>query len=270
MTRCYTRGQAFTAKEALCRLGGKLIRTDGRSAGQLRPVRIVRGIQAFAEGSAMISQGRTKVLCTVTVEDRVPFFLRGRGQGWITAEYAMLPRATPERTPREVSKGRPSGRSMEIQRLIGRSLRSVADMQKLGERTLTVDCDALQADGGTRMASITGAYVALMDAMEKLGLTGRASPIINAVAGLSAGIRGGEVLLDMCYEEDSAASVDFNIVMTDAGNLIEVQGTGEERPFSRDEMDRILDSVSTGMQRLFEAQREAVGNSAKTPAGILP
>ena len=192
--------------------------------GQLRPVRITKGIQAFAEGSAMISQGLTKVLCTVSVEDRVPFFLRGKGQGWITAEYAMLPRATPERSPREQSRGRPSGRSMEIQRLIGRSLRSVADMQRLGERTLTVDCDVLQADGGTRMASITGAYVALMDAMETLGLTGRTNPIISAVAGLSAGIRGGDVLLDMCYEEDSAASVDFNIVMTDSGQLIEVQG----------------------------------------------
>ena len=172
----------------------------------------------------MISQGLTKVLCTVSVEDRVPFFLRGKGQGWITAEYAMLPRATPERSPREQSRGRPSGRSMEIQRLIGRSLRSVADMEKLGERTLTVDCDVLQADGGTRMASITGAYVALMDAMQTLGLTGRANPIMSAVAGLSAGIRGGDVLLDMCYEEDSAASVDFNIVMTESGQLIEGPG----------------------------------------------
>ena len=243
-----------------------MIRTDGRSADQLRPVRITKGIQAFAEGSAMISQGRTKVLCTVSVEDRVPFFLRGKGQGWITAEYAMLPRATPERSPREQSKGRPSGRSMEIQRLIGRSLRSVVDMQRLGERTLTIDCDVLQADGGTRMASITGAYVALMDAMGTLGLTGRANPIISAVAGLSAGVRSGNVLLDMCYEEDSAASVDFNVVMTDSGQIIEVQGTGEERPFSRDEMDSILDAVSGGLERLFEAQKEAVG----TPAAALP
>ena len=243
-----------------------MIRTDGRSADQLRPVRITKGIQAFAEGSAMISQGRTKVLCTVSVEDRVPFYLRGKGQGWITAEYAMLPRATPERSPREQSKGRPSGRSMEIQRLIGRSLRSVVDMQRLGERTLTIDCDVLQADGGTRMASITGAYVALMDAMNTLGLTGRANPILSAVAGLSAGVRGGDVLLDMCYEEDSAASVDFNVVMTDSGQIIEVQGTGEERPFSRNEMDSILDAVSGGLERLFEAQKEAVG----TPAAALP
>ena len=206
------------------------------------------------------------MLCTVSVEDRVPFFLRGKGQGWITAEYAMLPRATPERSPREQSKGRPSGRSMEIQRLIGRSLRSVVDMQRLGERTLTIDCDVLQADGGTRMASITGAYVALMDAMDTLGLTGRANPILSAVAGLSAGVRGGDVLLDMCYEEDSAASVDFNVVMTDSGQIIEVQGTGEERPFSRDEMDSILDAVSGGLERLFEAQKEAVG----TPAAALP
>ena len=233
-------------------------------------MRITKGIQAFAEGSAMISQGLTKVLCTVSVEDRVPFFLRGKGQGWITAEYAMLPRATPERSPREQSRGRPSGRSMEIQRLIGRSLRSVADMEKLGERTLTVDCDVLQADGGTRMASITGAYVALMDAMQTLGLTGRANPIMSAVAGLSAGIRGGDVLLDMCYEEDSAASVDFNIVMTDSGQLIEVQGTGEARPFSRDEMDSILDTVSVGLRQLFDAQKEAVGAPVKAPAGALP
>ena len=218
----------------------------------------------------MISQGLTKVLCTVSVEDRVPFFLRGKGQGWITAEYAMLPRATPERSPREQSRGRPSGRSMEIQRLIGRSLRSVADMEKLGERTLTVDCDVLQADGGTRMASITGAYVALMDAMQTLGLTGRSNPIMSAVAGLSAGIRGGGVLLDMCYEEDSAASVDFNIVMTDSGQLIEVQGTGEARPFSRDEMDSILDTVSVGLRQLFDAQKEAVGAPVKAPAAALP
>ena len=218
----------------------------------------------------MISQGLTKVLCTVSVEDRVPFFLRGKGQGWITAEYAMLPRATPERSPREQSRGRPSGRSMEIQRLIGRSLRSVADMEKLGERTLTVDCDVLQADGGTRMASITGAYVALMDAMQTLGLTGRSNPIMSAVAGLSAGIRGGDVLLDMCYEEDSAASVDFNIVMTDSGQLIEVQGTGEARPFSRDEMDSILDTVSVGLRQLFDAQKEAVGAPVKASAAVLP
>ena len=218
----------------------------------------------------MISQGLTKVLCTVSVEDRVPFFLRGKGQGWITAEYAMLPRATPERSPREQSRGRPSGRSMEIQRLIGRSLRSVVDMQRLGERTLTVDCDVLQADGGTRMASITGAYVALMDAMQTLGLTGRANPIMSAVAGLSAGIRGRDVLLDMCFEEDSAASVDFNIVMTESGQLIEVQGTGEARPFSRDEMDSILDTVSVGLRQLFDAQKEAVGAPVKAPAAALP
>ena len=181
----------------------------------------------------------------------------------------MLPRATPERTPREQSKGRPSGRSMEIQRLIGRSLRSVTDMTKLGERTLTVDCDVLQADGGTRMASITGAYVALLDAMDKLGLAGRSSPMLSAVAGLSAGIRGSDVLLDMCYEEDSSASVDFNVVMTDSGQIIEVQGTGEARPFSRDEMDSILDSVSEGLKQLFEAQREALESRGKAPAGAI-
>ena len=219
----------------------------------------------------MISQGLTKVLCTVSVEDRVPFFLRGKGQGWITAEYAMLPRATPERSPREQSRGRPSGRSMEIQRLIGRSLRSVADMEKLGERTLTVDCDVLQADGGTRMASITGAYVALMDAMQTLGLTGRANPIMSAVGRPERRHpRRGRFCWTCATKRIPPPAWDFNIVMTESGQLIEVQGTGEARPFSRDEMDSILDTVSVGLRQLFDAQKEAVGAPVKAPAAALP
>ena len=234
-----------------------MLRSDGRQLDQLRPIHIARGIQAFAEGSAMITQGLTRVLCTVSVEDRVPAFLRGRGRGWVTAEYAMLPRATLVRTPRESEKGRPSGRSQEIQRLIGRSLRAVVDLDALGERTLTVDCDVLQADGGTRMAAVTGAYVALWDAMQTLGLTGESLPLTSAVAGLSAGVVDGDVLVDLCYEEDSRAQVDFNAVMTEKGELIEVQGTGEGRPFSRDAMDSILEVISRSMDSLFEAQRKA-------------
>lgn len=235
-----------------------MVRNDGRTPTQLRSVRIVKGIQAFAEGSAMISQGKTRVLCTVSVSDRVPFFLKGHKRGWVTAEYAMLPRATPERTPRDQQKGRPNGRSMEIQRLIGRSLRAVTDMDSLGERTLTVDCDVLQADGGTRMAAITGSYVALWDAMQTLGLTGKSLPLTCAIAGLSGGIKDGELLLDLCYEEDSRAQMDFNVVMTESKQIVEIQGTGELRPFSRTEMDSMIDLVSVGMDRLFEVQREAM------------
>ncbi|MFQ5874883.1 MAG: ribonuclease PH [Dehalococcoidia bacterium] len=235
-----------------------MVRVDGRAPDELRPVRIVRGVQAFAEGSAMITQGRTRVLCTVSVEERVPSFLRGQNRGWVTAEYGMLPRATPVRTPRDSSKGRPSGRSLEIQRLIGRSLRSIMDMDALGERTLTVDCDVLQGDGGTRTAAITGAYVALWEAMHTLGLGREAPPLSAAVAGLSAGIVDGALLLDLCYAEDSKAEVDFNLVMTDKGELIEVQGTAEGRPFSMDTMNSILEVTKAGMNQLFDAQRKAL------------
>ncbi|MFQ5933974.1 MAG: ribonuclease PH [Dehalococcoidia bacterium] len=236
-----------------------MIRVDGRAPNELRPIRITRGVQAFAEGSAMITQGRTRVLCTVSIEETVPSFLRGQNRGWITAEYGMLPRATPVRTPRESSRGRPSGRSLEIQRLIGRSLRAVVDLDAVGERTFTVDCDVLQADGGTRTAAITGAYVALREAIQGLGLVDDSSPFTGAVAGVSAGILDGAVLLDLCYAEDSKAEVDFNVVMTDAGELIEVQGTAEGKPFSRETMDSILEVTSEGTQQLFDVQREALG-----------
>ena len=206
----------------------------------------------------MITQGRTRVLCTVSVEERVPSFLRGQNRGWVTAEYGMLPRATPVRTPRDSSKGRPSGRSLEIQRLIGRSLRSIVDMDALGERTLTVDCDVLQADGGTRTAAVTGAYVALWEAMHTMGLGGEAPPLSAAVAGLSAGIVDGALLLDLCYAEDSKAEVDFNVIMTDKGDLVEVQGTAEGRPFPRDTMNSILDVTKAGMNQLFDVQRKAL------------
>ena len=236
-----------------------VVRVDGRGPNDLRPVRIKKGIQAFAEGSAMITQGRTRVLCTVTVEDRVPPFLRGQGRGWVTAEYGMLPRATPERTPREAARGRQSGRSLEIQRLIGRSLRAVMDLEMLGERTLTVDCDVLQADGGTRTASITGAYVALHEAVMALGIGGDKSPIIGAVAGVSAGIVDGTTLLDLCYAEDSRAELDFNVVMTDRDELVEVQGTAEGKPFSRADMDSILELTGAGLNRLFDLQKQSIG-----------
>ena len=238
-----------------------VVRVDGRGPNDLRPVRITKGIQAFAEGSAMITQGRTRVLCTVSVENKVPPFLRGQGRGWVTAEYGMLPRATPERTPREAARGRPSGRSLEIQRLIGRSLRAVMDLEALGERTLTVDCDVLQADGGTRTTSITGAYVALHETVMALGIGGDKSPIIGAVAGVSAGIVDGMTLVDMCYAEDSRAEVDFNVVMTDKGELVEVQGTAEGKPFSRADMDSILELTGAGLDRLFDLQRQALDDA---------
>ena len=235
-----------------------MVRIDGRAPNELRPVRIVRGVQAFAEGSAMIALGRTRVLCTVSIEDRVPKFMRGQKRGWITAEYAMLPRATQVRTPRDSSRIRPSGRSQEIQRLIGRSLRAITDLDAIGERTLTVDCDVLQGDGGTRMAAVTGAYVALWEAMHTLGLGGEALPLNGAMAGVSAGVVGGEVLLDLCYQEDSQAEVDFNVVMTDGGQFIEVQGAAESRPFSKDAMDELLEVARGGIHQLLETQRRAL------------
>jgi len=221
-------------------------------------VRIATGTLDFAEGSALIEAGKTRVLCAVTVEDRVPNFLKGQGRGWVTAEYGMLPRSTLERTPRE-TQGR-SGRTLEIQRLIGRSLRAVTNLDALGERTLTVDCDVLQADGGTRTASITGAYVALHEAMEKLVQKGvlAAIPLTAPVAAVSVGVVLGEALLDLCYEEDSHADVDFNVVKTGTGEFVEVQGTAEGKPFDRETLDSMLALAEEGIQRLFEIQREAV------------
>ena len=237
-------------------------RADGRAWDELRPVKITPGCQSFAEGSALIEMGHTRVLCSVTVEDRVPNFLRGQGTGWITAEYAMLPRATVTRTPRESATGRTSGRSQEIQRLIGRSLRAVADTEALGERTLIVDCDVLQADGGTRTAAITGAYVALHQAMKNLTNMGLLAgiPLKHLVAATSVGIFRKTMLLDLCYDEDAGAEVDFNVVMTDRGDFVEIQGTAEVKPFSREVTDALISLAEKGIQQLFEAQRAALAS----------
>ena len=234
-------------------------RSDNRAPDELRPVRITPGVLAFAEGSALIEMGLTRVLCAATVEERVPAFLRGRGRGWVTAEYGMLPRSTIARTPREATlAGRSAGRVYEIQRLIGRALRAVVALEELGERTVILDCDVLQADGGTRTAAITGAYAALYQAL--LGLTRRrvlpGLPLRGAVAAVSVGVVGGEALLDLCYEEDAVADVDFNVAMTDRGELVEVQGTGEGGPFSRATMDALLALAEKGIRRLLEVQQE--------------
>ena len=233
------------------------MRVDGRKANELRPVSITTGVQEFAEGSVLIETGRTRVLCAVSVEDGVPPFLRDSGQGWVTAEYSMLPRSTNTRTRRET---RPRGRTQEIQRLIGRSLRAAVDMEALGERTLIADCDVLQADGGTRTAAITGAYVAVRLAVGALMRGGglSADPVRRAVAATSVGIVDGRALLDLDYSEDYAADVDFNVVMTDEGEFVEVQGTAESGAFSRSALDEILALGALGTSRLFEAQREAL------------
>lgn len=236
-------------------------RIDGRAWNELRPVKITTGYQDYPEGSALIEIGRTRVVCAVSVEDRVPSFLRNSGTGWVTAEYAMLPRATSTRTQREVTQGHIGGRSQEIQRLIGRSLRSVTDMKLLGERTLTVDCDVIQADGGTRTASITGAYVALhlaMDHLLHMGLV-RSMPLKTAVAATSIGIVNNMMVLDLCYDEDSQAAVDFNVVMTGKGEFVEIQGTAEGKPFSRQNIDDMLNLAEKGIRQLFEAQQAALG-----------
>ena len=234
------------------------IRLDGRSFDQLRNTKITTNISPYAEGSALIEVGGTKVICTASVEDRVPFFLRNKGVGWVTAEYAMLPRATSTRTQRETM--RPSGRSQEIQRLIGRSLRAVVDTSLLGERQVTLDCDVIQADGGTRCASITGAYVALALACRKLLKQGsiKTSPILSEVAAVSVGIIEGNSILDLAYAEDSNADVDMNIVCTGAGKFIELQGTAEREPFSREQMDEMLALAEIGINKLFEIQRSAL------------
>jgi ribonuclease PH len=235
-------------------------RIDGRQPDQLRPVTITPGYLHYAEGSALIEVGLTRVLVAVSIEDRVPPFLRGSGRGWVTAEYSMLPRSTHTRSGRESVAGKIGGRTHEIQRLVGRSLRAVTNMTALGERTLTVDCDVIQADGGTRTASITGAYVALWQAgrhaRERFGLP--SNPVTGRVAATSAGIVAGVPLLDLCYEEDSAAEVDFNVVMTGESKLIEVQGTAEGEPFSRQQMDQLLELAESGIRELFSVQQQAI------------
>jgi len=237
------------------------MRVDGRSPSDLRPVVITRGYIEHAEGSVLIEVGKTRVICTVTVEEKVPPFLKGKGEGWITAEYGMLPRATGQRNQREVTRGKPGGRTMEIQRLIGRSLRSVVDMRALGERTLWIDCDVIQADGGTRTSAITGAFVALVDALNGLRRTGgtHSLAIKDYLAATSVGIVEGQPMLDLSYSEDSRADVDMNLVMTGSGGLVELQGTGEGGPFSRDELGQLMALADSGLQRLIAIQRAALG-----------
>jgi ribonuclease PH len=230
-------------------------RADGRAPNELRPVRLTRGYQPNPEGSCLIEVGNTRVICAATVEEDVPRWLRGTGKGWVTAEYSMLPRATVERTPREVKSGRPSGRTQEIQRLIGRSLRAVTDLTKLGERSVVIDCDALVADGGTRTASITGAYVALAQALRRVGAEGA---LKTEVAAVSVGVLGDTPVVDLDYVEDVAVEVDMNVVMTGRGGLVEVQGTAEGEPFDRALLDRMLDLAASGIDELIRAQRAAL------------
>lgn len=232
-------------------------RIDGREPADLRPLKVQMGYLEWAEGSALLEVGKTRVLVAVSFEPKVPPFLRGTGHGWVTAEYSMLPRSTAVRTSREVKAGRPSGRTQEIQRLIGRSLRAVTALERMGESSLLVDCDVLQADGGTRTASITAGYMALVQAVERLSAAGRmpGDVLEDQVAAVSVGLVGGELLLDLCYEEDSRAEVDMNVVMTGRGGLVEVQGTAEGAPFSRDQLAAMLDLAAGGIGRLAEFQR---------------
>jgi len=236
-------------------------RPDGRAADALRPVTITRGYTKHAEGSVLVSFGDTRVLCTASVEAKVPAFLKGKGQGWLTAEYGMLPRATHTRSDREAAKGKQSGRTQEIQRLIGRSLRAVVDLQALGERTITIDCDVLQADGGTRTASITGAFVAVHDAIGTLRASGALAidPIRDHVAAVSVGVFGGQPVLDLNYLEDSNCETDMNIVMTGSGGFVEIQGTAEGLPFTRAQLDELVGLGANGIAQLVTLQKQALG-----------
>ena len=237
------------------------MRIDNRENNQLRPISFVRNFTKHAEGAVLVSYGDTKVLCTASIETQVPRWLKGTGKGWITAEYGMLPRATHERTQREAAKGKQSGRAQEIQRLIGRSLRAMVDLEKLGENTIHIDCDVLQADGGTRTASITGAAVALVDALEKLQAAKKlkADPLVGLVAAVSVGIKNGEVLLDLNYSEDSSCDTDLNVVMTQKGEFIEIQGTAEEKPFTRAQVDEMLAIAEEGIKQLIAEQQAVLG-----------
>jgi ribonuclease PH len=236
------------------------LRPDGRTWDQLRPIKLTPDFVPVAEGSVLIEIGQTRVICTATLDDGVPSFLKGSGKGWVTAEYGMLPRATEQRTPRESTRGRQSGRTLEISRLIGRSLRAVTDRQKLGERTVWVDCDVIQADGGTRTASITGAYVAIAMAFERMIATGilKSMPLTDSVAATSVGLVLGEPVLDLCYEEDSRAEVDMNVVMTGSSKFVEVQATAEGKPFASEELDRLLNLAAIGIRHLTKQQRSLV------------
>jgi ribonuclease PH len=236
------------------------MRASGRAVDELRPITLTRGYTCHAEGSVLVEFGKTKVICTASVEETVPPFLRNSGQGWITAEYGMLPRSTGKRMRREATQLSQGGRTVEIQRLIGRSLRAAVDLKKLGEITIVVDCDVIQADGGTRTASITGGYVALVDAITNARGRGliKNEPLLSAVASVSVGICAGEAVLDLDYAEDSSAETDMNVIMNDADHFIEVQGTAEGHPFSRHELDRMLELAHGGIRQLFECQRRAL------------
>jgi ribonuclease PH len=242
-------------------IGAQMLkRADGRGPHDLRPVSLTLGVQKWAEGSCLIKVGGTEVLCAATIEDKIPPHLRGKGTGWITAEYSMLPRATSERNVREATKGRQGGRTYEIQRLVGRSLRGVIDMAKLGERTITIDCDVINADGGTRTASITGGWVALAAALRTYGME---RCLAGRIAAVSVGIVDGVACLDLDYSEDSRADVDFNVVSTEAGRYVELQGTAEGKPFARADVDRLLDLAATGLERLFAVQAETLAKVAR-------
>ena len=245
-------------------------RVDGRVADALRPVSMVRNYLKFAEGSVLIEFGDTRVLCSASVEEKVPPFLKGSGSGWVTAEYSLLPRSTGTRNAREAAKGKLTGRTHEIQRLIGRSLRSVVDLQALGEKTIWIDCDVIQADGGTRTASITGAFVALVDALTKMGFDeSRTFPVRDFLAAVSVGVLPEGPALDLCYLEDSSAIVDMNLVMTGAGDFVEVQGTGEKAPFSRKELDELLRLGEGGIKQLMQIQRDILGPLANQVGNTL-
>lgn len=246
-----------------------MMRNDSREPNQLRPVKITTNVNKHAEGSVLIEVGDTKVICTASIEERVPPFMKGQGKGWVTAEYAMLPRATHSRNQREAAKGKLTGRTMEIQRLIGRALRSVVDLSALGERTITLDCDVIQADGGTRTTSITGAFVALALAVEHISKTVSFNkyPIRDYLASVSVGVIQEKAMLDLNYEEDSKAKVDMNVVMTGGGKFVEVQGTGEEAPFSREELNELLALAEAGIAELIVKQKEALGEHASRIGG---
>ena len=245
------------------------MRPSNRARDELRPIRLARGYIRHAEGSALIEVGETRVLCTASVEERVPYFRRGSGGGWVTAEYGMLPRSTLDRSPREAARGRQGGRTLEIQRLIGRSLRAVMDLDALGERTITLDCDVIQADGGTRTAAITGAYVALAQSIEGLRRERRfkRSPLVGQVAAVSVGIYRGVPVLDLDYAEDHEAEADLNVVMNEVGAFVEVQGTAEGHAFRRDELNAMLDLAGQGISRLLAHQREALAGAPGSPPG---
>jgi ribonuclease PH len=237
-----------------------LVRVDGRGTGDIRPLKVQMGYLDWAEGSALLEMGKTRILVSASYEPKPPRFLQGTGHGWVTAEYAMVPRSTLVRTPREVQSGRPSGRTQEIQRLVGRSLRSVTALERMGECTIWIDCDVLQADGGTRTASITAGYLALAQAVGRLGENGTlpADVLDDTVAAVSVGIVGDQLLLDLAYEEDARADVDFNVVMTGTGQLVEVQGTAEGKVFSRDQLDALVDLAASGIEQLTDFQRQTL------------